>query len=243
VEPEFTELAREASFQGTVLISIVVDVEGHPTNPKVLKPVGFGLDDEALSAVQQWRFKPGMKDGQPVPVFAQIEMAFRLLGGSPSDVAAMRADAENGKSWAQARLGKAYYWGNGVDQDYLEALRLFSLAAANDDPTAESYLGIMFSKGQGVGQDYSEAASWLVRAAEQGNVIAQLNLGIAYEESAGLRQDYVQAFKWFDLAAAKNIAQAVRLRTELGAKMTPSEIASAQALVKEWRPSPSRGVQ
>jgi TPR repeat protein len=122
-------------------------------------------------------------------------------------------------------------------------LRLFRLAAVNDDPAAESYLGMMLSKGQGVRQDDSEAASWLQRAAGQGNVTAQLNLGVAYMTSAGLRQDYVQAYKWFDIAAAKSDAQAVRLRTELAANMTASEIASAQALVKEWRPSPARGVR
>jgi TonB family protein len=240
VEPQFTELAREAAFQGTVLLSTVVDVEGHPTALRVEKPVGLGLDEEAIRAVEQWQFKPGMKDGQPVPVYAQIEVTFRLLGGS-MDVDETRADADRGRSFAQARLGMAYYWGNnGVDQDYSEALRLFRLAATNDDPIAESYLGMMFAKGQGVGKDDSEAASWLLRAAEQGNIVAQLNLGTAYVEGAGLGKDYVQAYKWFDLAAKKS-AQAVRLRAELAAKMTPSEIASAQALVSEWRLSPSRG--
>jgi TonB family protein len=79
VEPEFTEAARKAKYQGTVLVQIVVDAEGHVKDPRVVKAVGLGLDEKALEAVKQWKFKPGMKDGRPVPVYAQIEVTFRLL--------------------------------------------------------------------------------------------------------------------------------------------------------------------
>ena len=79
VEPEFTEAARKAKYQGTVLVQIVVDADGHVKDPRVVKAVGLGLDEKALEAVKQWKFKPGMKDGRPVPVYAQIEVTFRLL--------------------------------------------------------------------------------------------------------------------------------------------------------------------
>jgi TonB family protein len=241
VEPQYTELAREALFQGSIVVSAVVDAEGRPTALEVLKPAGLGLDEEALLAIEQWRFKPGMKDGQPVPVIAQIETTFSLMDRPTRDLATTRVDAERGRSYAQARLGKAYYWGKGVEQDYAEALRLFRLAAADDDAVAESYLGMMYTAGQGVDKDDSQAASFLLRAAEQGNIVAQLNLGIAYKDGLGLSKDYVQAYKWFELAAAKQSAQAVRLRKEVAAKMSPSQIVSAQVMVGEWRLSPSRG--
>ncbi|MDP9115382.1 MAG: energy transducer TonB, partial [Acidobacteriota bacterium] len=79
VEPEYSEEARKAKWQGTVVLSLVVDDQGRPQNLKVLRSLGLGLDQKAIEAVEKWRFKPGMKDGKPVPVMATIEVNFRLL--------------------------------------------------------------------------------------------------------------------------------------------------------------------
>lgn len=79
VEPEYSEEARKAKFQGTVVIFIVVDERGNPRDLKVIRPLGLGLDQKALEAVQQWKFSPGKKDGRPVAVQATIEVNFRLL--------------------------------------------------------------------------------------------------------------------------------------------------------------------
>ena len=79
VEPEYSEEARKAKFQGTVVLFIVVDEHGNPRDLRVLRPLGLGLDQKAIEAVQKWKFKPGMKDGHAVPVQATIEVNFRLL--------------------------------------------------------------------------------------------------------------------------------------------------------------------
>lgn len=79
VEPEYSEEARKAKFQGTVVLMIVVDEHGMPRNLRVIRPLGLGLDEKALEAVQKWRFKPGMKDGHPVATEATVEVNFRLL--------------------------------------------------------------------------------------------------------------------------------------------------------------------
>ena len=79
VEPQYTEEARAAKFQGTVLLYIEVQPDGRATNIRVQRSLGLGLDEKAVEAVQQWRFKPGTKEGQPVPVAATIEVNFRLL--------------------------------------------------------------------------------------------------------------------------------------------------------------------
>ena len=78
-EPEYSEEARKAKWQGAVLLSIVVDENGNPQDIKVIRALGLGLDQKAIEAVQKWRFKPGLKDGKPVPVSADIEVNFRLL--------------------------------------------------------------------------------------------------------------------------------------------------------------------
>jgi periplasmic protein TonB len=79
VEPEYSEEARKAKFQGTVLLFVVVDEHGNPRDIKIIRPLGLGLDEKAVEAVEKWKFNPGKKDGKPVAVQAQIEVNFRLL--------------------------------------------------------------------------------------------------------------------------------------------------------------------
>ena len=78
-DPDYSAKARKAKVQGTVILSIIVDENGEPTHIRVVKPLGMGLDEKAIEAVEKWRFKPGMKDGRPVKVYANIEVNFRLL--------------------------------------------------------------------------------------------------------------------------------------------------------------------
>jgi len=79
VDAEFSDEARRAKYQGIVIISIIVDRNGVPQNPRVVRPLGMGLDEKALEAIKQYRFKPAMKDGKtPVPVMINVEIDFRL---------------------------------------------------------------------------------------------------------------------------------------------------------------------
>jgi|HubBroStandDraft_4_1064222.scaffolds.fasta_scaffold04602_7 TonB family protein len=78
VIPEYSDKARRAKVEGTVLISLVVDSSGNPTMIKVTRSLGSGLDEKAVEAVQQWRFDPATKDGKPVAVHLAAEVSFRL---------------------------------------------------------------------------------------------------------------------------------------------------------------------
>jgi periplasmic protein TonB len=78
-EAEFSDEARRAKYQGVCLISMIVDANGMPQNPRVVRALGMGLDEKALEAVRKYRFKPAMKDGKtPVPVMVTVEVNFRL---------------------------------------------------------------------------------------------------------------------------------------------------------------------
>jgi TonB family protein len=79
VEPEYSEAARKAKYQGTVLLYVEVDASGRATNIRVERSLGLGLDEKAIEAVRKWKFLPGRKDGRPVTVAATIEVNFRLL--------------------------------------------------------------------------------------------------------------------------------------------------------------------
>ncbi len=78
-EPEYSEDARKAKYQGTVLLYIQVDPSGKAINVKVLKSLGLGLDEKAMEAVKKWKFKPGTLNGKAVTVEASVEVNFRLL--------------------------------------------------------------------------------------------------------------------------------------------------------------------
>jgi len=79
VEPEFSEEARKAKFSGMVLLAIEVDAAGHPRAFRVIQSPGLGLEEKAIDAVKQWRFRPGYQDGKPVVTGATVEVNFRLL--------------------------------------------------------------------------------------------------------------------------------------------------------------------
>ncbi len=79
IEPEYTEEARLAKYQGTVVVSTVIGTDGAAQSLKVARGLGLGLDEQALKAIARWKFQPGAKEGQPVPVQATIEVNFRLL--------------------------------------------------------------------------------------------------------------------------------------------------------------------
>ena len=78
-EAEFSDEARRAKYQGVCLISLIVDAQGNPQNPRVIRALGMGLDEKALEAVRQYKFRPAMKDGKtPVAVMITVEVNFRL---------------------------------------------------------------------------------------------------------------------------------------------------------------------
>jgi periplasmic protein TonB len=77
-DPEYSEEARKAKYQGTVLLWLIVGADGKPRDIRVQHSLGMGLDERAIEAVRQWKFEPAMKDGRPVAVQVNIEVSFRL---------------------------------------------------------------------------------------------------------------------------------------------------------------------
>lgn len=77
-EPEYSEEARKAKYQGVVVLWLVVGPDGRPRDIRVSRSLGLGLDEKAIEAVRQWKFEPARKDGKPVPVQINVEVSFRL---------------------------------------------------------------------------------------------------------------------------------------------------------------------
>lgn len=78
VEPEFTEDARRANFQGSVSIKLIVDSQGNPQDVRLASHLGMGLDEKAIEAVRQYKFRPAMYQGHPVSVQIVVDVDFHL---------------------------------------------------------------------------------------------------------------------------------------------------------------------
>jgi TonB family protein len=77
-DPEYSEEARKAKYQGTVLLWVIVGPDGRTHDIKVSRPLGMGLDEKAMEAVRNWKFEPAQLNGQPVAVQVNIEVNFHL---------------------------------------------------------------------------------------------------------------------------------------------------------------------
>jgi TonB family protein len=77
-DPEYSEEARKAKFQGTCVLWLIVDPDGRPRDIQVRRTLGLGLDEKAIEAVKTWRFEPGYKDGKPVATYINVEVTFHL---------------------------------------------------------------------------------------------------------------------------------------------------------------------
>ncbi len=77
-DPEYSDEARKAKYQGTVVLWIIVGPDGRTRDVRVQRTLGLGLDEKAIEAVRKWRFEPAMKNGQPVAVQVNVEINFRL---------------------------------------------------------------------------------------------------------------------------------------------------------------------
>ena len=131
--------------------------------------------------------------------YSKAARYFRIAAGRKN---AWSADAESD-------LGLMYDRGQGVPQDYTEAVKWYRRAAAQGNAGAQFSLGFMYDKGHGVVQNYAEAQKWYRLAAAHGLVQAQAFLGLMYDKGHGVPQDYAEALKWYRLAAAQGHAGAL----------------------------------
>lgn len=77
-EPKFTDVARYEKFQGTLVVDLILGKDGTVRHVRLVRPLGLGLDESARSMIQTWRFQPATRNGQPVAVEMNVEVAFNL---------------------------------------------------------------------------------------------------------------------------------------------------------------------
>lgn len=148
---------------------------------------------------------------------------------------------EHGSAEDQYNLGMQYE--HALPHDHREAVRWYRMAAVQRHVGAFYRLCALSDVGRGMPQDYQEALRWCHLAADQGHGPAMFVIATYHEEARGVPKDFVQAYQWYNLAAAHGHEDGAKWRDRLARDMTPTQIAQAQFLARNWTLKATPSVQ
>lgn len=175
VEPKYSSEASAAGVQGTVILELVVDEKGLPVNIQLLSPIGFGLDESAIRAVEQWRFDPGLKAGQPVRVLANVEVNYRLIG----ELFDSKAEARRTK-FNLALRGLA----SKQPAQREKSIKVMTDLSKAKFPPAMYVHATLLEKGEGMARDSRQAEELIQKAASKNYGPALFAVGFAKLKNA-----------------------------------------------------------
>lgn len=146
-------------------------------------------------------------------IFGTVSVTAQVRMPTPQELTEIQARANAGNVRAEHDLAELYKWGQGVKQNYAEAVKWYIKAAEQGDADSELNLGYAYQTGSGIKKSEKEAAKWIEKAAEQGIMEAEDSIGAAYLYGKGVRKDEVAAAHYFGKAAEQGDGDAMR---ELG---------------------------
>lgn len=231
VAPQYSKEGLEIGVQGISLYEIVIDEQGLPTNPRLLSPLGYGLDERAREAVEQWRFEPARLNGEPVSVYGRIEVSFRLRDtkynieaehqrtefnrsmdgvkrGGEERARAIESILKLSKEGMPAAMHAEATWliaGSQENPDPNRGRALMKEAADRNYPPALYEYGLRQLRGDGVEMDRKRGLNFIRDASKRGNSNAQFFLGSAYENASLVERDLDQAMSQYQLCAARAV--------------------------------------
>jgi len=164
-EPQFSEEARAACYQGVITLATIVEKDGTTSHTRVTSSLGMGLDEKAIEAVRQWRFWPATKDGEPVRAEIAVEVAFRMYGGDHT-ICGITQKANAGDAKAQLELADIYFGGKGVAKNENLGESYLQRAANQNLPQAQFQLGERLARRDP--PDYPKAYMWFTLAQRGG---------------------------------------------------------------------------
>ena len=143
--------------------------------------------------------------------------------------------AKHGDAYAQFNLGKIYYNGKSIPQDYKQAASWYQKAARQGHPEAQNMLGRMYFAGKGLKKNYTRSAYWWSKSAKQGNSNGQSLLGASYSSGKGVPQDYKLTYVWTSLAIAQGDFTTKDIRDLTEENLSPQELVEAKELLSDIR--------
>lgn len=165
--PEFSEQARAAKYQGTCVLKLIVGADGLPRDIKVINLIGMGLDEKAVEAVQKWRFNPALKDGEPVAVEVAVEVDFHLFLKTDAQIAELMRAANAGDPKSQLELANKYFDGKEIGKNDTQGMAYLRKAANQGLPRAQFEMGEHLAHDPS--PDYTKAYMWYALAQRNGD--------------------------------------------------------------------------
>lgn len=168
-EVEYTEEARQAKLEGVCVLSLIVGVDGKPSNIVVTKKLGMGLDEKAVEAVRKSRFEPGRRYGRPVATRLTLNVQFKLFGLNTEKYFELSEKAKAGDAAAEFELANAFLQGRDIPKNESEGLALLERAARSGHAAAEFQMG---ERTYGDGNNpvnYVDAYAWYALAQRNGD--------------------------------------------------------------------------
>ena len=147
-----------------------------------------------------------MKKLLPICIMLLATVGFKIVEEEMGNAATeeMIRSANAGKADSQFELGKCYYYGNGVETNFIEAAKWFLKAAEQGHAEAQFDIGTMYADGKGIDKNWTEAEKWFIKSANQDFTKAQVNLCTMYAEGIGVAKNSAVAEKWFNKLSDKN---------------------------------------
>jgi uncharacterized protein len=159
-----------------------------------------------IAEINEFIYRQRKAEKAITPAYAALPEQPNSVPLDPDLLQILINGANKGDANAQFNLGLMYEYGQGVPQDYEEAVKWYKKAAEQNFAGAQYNLGLLCEDGKGLPQDYKESVKWYTKAAEHDFVIAQHNLALLYANGQGVPQDYKEAVKWYTKAAEQGDA-------------------------------------
>jgi TonB family protein len=253
-DPEYSPAARIAGVQGTVLLELVITEVGRPESLGIARPLGYGLDENAIECLSRWRFKPATKDGRPVKFLATVEIKFLLLQTAldkkveerriqfnsiltrlskqtvakptDSDIKVMQDLAHEGLPGAEYEIGIWKIQGEAMTKDLAAGVASIQSAADKNYAPAIYFIGKSKMQGKLMPEDPTGGLALIRKAAILGCKEAQIALGQMFAMGDGVAVDLNAASRYLNLCAASGTAEC---QFQLGKLLLASPEASEEA--------------
>jgi len=232
---------RLALFAAAGALVLAVSGLGLPAFAPALAPA-LAQDEERLSVPERY---PPVADFDPED---EGEKMYRR-GLYPEAIAYWKEQAGEGDGYAAYKLGRVYLAGQVVEQDFPESYRWQKRGSELNFAPAMFELGTFYDSGLVKAQNFRLAARWYKNSADRNYPPAQHNVATMFEDGVGVEKDFVEAYKYFWLARANGFVslggfdydeEGNRIEkdpiAELKKKMSPEQVAAAEAAIEAWRP-------
>jgi len=165
---EYTDRARNAKLEGICTVSLVVGIDGKPSNVVVVKRLGMGLDERAVETVGRWKFEPGRRNGKPVMSRLTLNLQFKLFGADTQKFFDLSEKANSGDAAAEFELANAFFQGRDIPKDEAKGMALLERAARSGHAQAQFQMGERIYGDGNNSDSYVDAYVWYAAAQRSG---------------------------------------------------------------------------